>query len=106
MADALTIFGDRVAVVARELTKHFEELRRGTLRELFTHYHSQAQVKGEIVLLISPPKKVVLDVEELRPLLAALLSHYPVKLATTLLADTLKVQKKQLYEMALEMKNV
>jgi 16S rRNA (cytidine1402-2'-O)-methyltransferase len=105
LQDALSVLGNRAAVVARELTKHFEELRRGTLEELFTHYNGQTQVKGEIVLLIAPPEKIALDVEGLRPLLTALLAHYPVKVATSLLADTLHVQKKQLYDMALEMKS-
>lgn len=43
---------DRQAAVCRELTKMFEETRRGTLNELATHYE-QTHPKGEIVLIIS-----------------------------------------------------
>jgi 16S rRNA (cytidine1402-2'-O)-methyltransferase len=45
-------FGDRQAVIARELTKTFEEIVRGTLTELERHFDSKP-VKGEFVLLIS-----------------------------------------------------
>ena len=42
---------DREICVARELTKTFEEYRRGTAPELLAHY-SAKPVKGEIVLVI------------------------------------------------------
>ena len=42
---------ERPAAVCRELTKMFEETRRGTLGELATHYEENAP-KGEIVLVI------------------------------------------------------
>jgi 16S rRNA (cytidine1402-2'-O)-methyltransferase len=43
---------DRQLCVARELTKKFEEFRRGTASELLAHYEAHPP-KGEIVLLIS-----------------------------------------------------
>ncbi len=43
---------DRPAAVARELTKLFEEFRRGTLHELHTWYADQPKVRGEIVVVI------------------------------------------------------
>jgi 16S rRNA (cytidine1402-2'-O)-methyltransferase len=48
---------DRSAVVARELTKHFEELRRGTLESL-TAYYEETPPRGEVVILIAgaPPQ--------------------------------------------------
>ena len=51
LRDAYRILGEREAVVARELTKLHEELRRGKLSVLAEHY-SQAEVRGEIVLII------------------------------------------------------
>ncbi|GAB6107539.1 16S rRNA (cytidine(1402)-2'-O)-methyltransferase [Fusibacter bizertensis] len=47
----LDIFGDRRAVVARELTKRFEEFNRANLSELIQYYDSH-EIRGEIVLLI------------------------------------------------------
>jgi len=52
LKDAASILGDRLAVVARELTKLHEQLRRGQLSELAQHYESQETPRGEIVLLV------------------------------------------------------
>ena len=46
------IMQDRQLCVARELTKKFEEFRRGTAADLLAHYEAHPP-KGEIVLLIS-----------------------------------------------------
>ena len=46
-------FGDdRPAAVARELTKKFEEVQRGTLAELQTVFGERPKVRGEIVLVV------------------------------------------------------
>src|SRR5213595_630265 len=52
LAACIDIMPDRRLCVARELTKKFEEFRRGTASELLAHYEAH-QPKGEIVLLIS-----------------------------------------------------
>jgi len=53
LKDAAEVLGGvRQAVVARELTKLHEELRRGTLLELAEHYGKSENPRGEIVLLI------------------------------------------------------
>ena len=44
-------FGDRPAVLARELTKKYEEIKRGTLLQLVS-YFSENKAKGECVILI------------------------------------------------------
>jgi 16S rRNA (cytidine1402-2'-O)-methyltransferase len=48
----IEILQDRQLCVARELTKKFEEFRRGTAAELLAHYEARPP-KGEIVLVIS-----------------------------------------------------
>jgi 16S rRNA (cytidine1402-2'-O)-methyltransferase len=45
---------DRQGCVARELTKHFEEFRRGTLGELAAHYATAPAPKGEVVIVVGP----------------------------------------------------
>src|ERR687891_2630849 len=50
--DALEILGEREAVVARELTKLHEEIRRGRLSDLAMHYANEKNLRGEIVVLI------------------------------------------------------
>lgn len=52
LADIKEVFDDREAVIARELTKKFEEIARGYLSELIKHF-SNKTVKGEIVILVS-----------------------------------------------------
>lgn len=47
-----TFGGTRYACVAREISKMFEEFKRGTLEELATHYSKQG-VKGEIVIIVA-----------------------------------------------------
>ncbi len=51
LADCLEILGDRMAAVARELTKLHEEISRGTLAELSKRF-AAANVKGELILVI------------------------------------------------------
>jgi len=46
----------RQAVIAREISKKFEEFRRGTLAELLAWAESQTKVRGEIVLVLGSEK--------------------------------------------------
>jgi len=48
---------DRPVSISRELTKTFEETRRGTAQELLDHY-SKNKAKGEIVLVVGPVLKI------------------------------------------------
>lgn len=52
LKDAYEILGDREAVVARELTKMHEEIRRGRLSQLTADYTDKTDIRGEIVVLI------------------------------------------------------
>jgi 16S rRNA (cytidine1402-2'-O)-methyltransferase len=52
LAACMDVMSDRQLCVARELTKKFEEFRRGTASELLAHYQAHPP-KGEIVLVIS-----------------------------------------------------
>ena len=45
------ILGDRPVVIARELTKKYQEIKRGTLA-VFSEYYNNVKVKGEVVILI------------------------------------------------------
>ena len=54
LAACIDLIPDRQLCVARELTKKFEEFRRGTAAELLAHYEAHTP-KGEIVLVISAP---------------------------------------------------
>jgi 16S rRNA (cytidine1402-2'-O)-methyltransferase len=54
LADLLEIMGDRELVIARELTKLYEEFIRGRVSVVVERLKEQ-QVKGEVVILVAPP---------------------------------------------------
>ncbi len=55
LADMVKIFGKQCpALIAREMTKVFEEKKRGTLGELAAFYAQALQPKGEITIVIAP----------------------------------------------------
>jgi 16S rRNA (cytidine1402-2'-O)-methyltransferase len=49
--------GDRNCCVSRELSKKFEENKRGTLTEVFYYFQTKG-IKGEIVLVVEGCKKI------------------------------------------------
>lgn len=51
LGDILAVLGDRRIVVAKDITKRFEELRRGSLAEMVTHFSAQ-RPRGEYTLVI------------------------------------------------------
>jgi 16S rRNA (cytidine1402-2'-O)-methyltransferase len=59
LKDAYEMLGERETVVARELTKLHEEIRRGRLSELTSHYENDENARGEIVVLID--RNVIAD---------------------------------------------
>lgn len=52
LEDMLSVLGDREAAVAREMTKKFEEISRGTVSSLVSKFKTK-KILGEIVLLVS-----------------------------------------------------
>lgn len=105
LADMGAALGERQAVVARELTKMFEETRRASLSELADHYAAAGAPKGEIVVIVAPPapRGEVSD-EALDAFLAAALSR-GVKEAASEAARDLGVSRKRAYARALELKS-
>jgi 16S rRNA (cytidine1402-2'-O)-methyltransferase len=55
LADMAEVLGPRDAAVTRELTKLFEEVRRGTLPELADYCRRAGAPKGEVTIVIAPP---------------------------------------------------
>jgi 16S rRNA (cytidine1402-2'-O)-methyltransferase len=97
--------GDRQAAVCREMTKTFEEFRRGSLAELAAHYSANPSVKGEIVFAIAPPgEKAALEGAELDQLLNKLAVDMPTAKAAAEAAKQTGLPRKDLYQRLLELK--
>lgn len=104
LVDAAEVLGaNRPAAVCRELTKTFEETRRGTLGELAQHYASSGNVKGEIVFLIAPFEEEASDIDP-QALLDDLVRTMPPAKAATEAAKLTGLPRKDLYARLLEMK--
>ena len=107
LADCLTdlaeVFGARMASVCRELTKAFEETRRGTLAELAAHYEASGAPKGEIVIVVAPPDAQAKTVspDELDAQLKRALRHGSLKDAVAAVAEETGVKKREVYARAL-----
>jgi 16S rRNA (cytidine1402-2'-O)-methyltransferase len=101
LADSLAamaaILGPRDAVVARELTKLFEEVRRGPLAELAAHYEAHGAPKGEIVVVVAPPPPPEAVSDETLADFVASLSTLSAKDAAERAAQELGVSRKRAY---------
>ncbi|NNE80930.1 MAG: 16S rRNA (cytidine(1402)-2'-O)-methyltransferase [Silicimonas sp.] len=94
-----TLGPDRDAAICRELTKKFEEVRRGTLDALADFYRDMAP-KGEIVLCIGEGQTVV-DPVELEAALRNAMKTQRLKDAAREVADQFGVSRRELYQMGL-----
>ena len=104
LADMAAVFGaGRSAAVCRELTKRFEETRRGSLDALAAEYAGASAPKGEIVILVGPPVAAEASVDTLDAALAAALDGQSVRDAAAEVALSLGLPRRQVYARALEL---
>ncbi|WP_198671022.1 16S rRNA (cytidine(1402)-2'-O)-methyltransferase [Oceanibium sediminis] len=104
LADMAKTLGDRPAAVCRELTKKFEEVRRGPLETLAAAYADEAPPKGEIVIVVGPPFGAEASAETLDKALEAALRDNSLKDAASIVAEATGLPRKQVYARALELK--
>jgi 16S rRNA (cytidine1402-2'-O)-methyltransferase len=106
LADMAEVLGPRPAAVARELTKLYEEVRRGTLAALAEHYQAAGPPKGEVVVVVGPPgpdAATAPDAEALDVQLRAALRHASLRDAVAAVAEAGGLPRKQVYARALEL---
>jgi 16S rRNA (cytidine1402-2'-O)-methyltransferase len=105
LADAAAVLGPRPGAVARELTKFYETVRRGTLPELAAHYETQEEARGEIVVIIGPPGAVDLvpTDEAIDERLRAALAKVSLKEAVAQVAAETGQPRRKVYARALEL---
>ncbi|WP_408840323.1 16S rRNA (cytidine(1402)-2'-O)-methyltransferase [Acidocella sp.] len=102
LADATEIFGPRAASVCRELSKHYEEVKRDTLPALAAHYSAEAP-RGEITLVIGPATAEPATAQTLDDALESALGQMSLKDAAAAVATATGLPKKQVYARALEL---
>ena len=101
LADMLDVLGNRSAAIARELTKHYEETRRGLLSELIEGAKAEPP-RGEIVVLIGASEDSGVWTES--EIDAALIEAAPsqgVGRASTAIAQMSGWKKRDVYKRAL-----
>ncbi len=108
VTDLQAVFGDeREIILAREITKLFENIHRCKLGEAMAWLNSDANnQRGEFVLLVqAAPAKAEGLSAEVEKTLALLLEELPLKQAVQLAVKITGGNKNELYQRALELKN-
>ena len=106
LLDLCAVFGERSAVLARELTKLHETFIQGSPCELALRLEQEpVQCKGEHVILVQGARlESGGDAAEVERLLRILLEELPVKKAAALAARITGRKKNALYKLALELR--
>ena len=111
LQDMLEVFGNREIVLAREITKKFEEFNRTTISDAINHY-SEVPPKGEFVLIIKGKDKEELEQEKKSslPTMEELFAKYTReglrgKEVTNRVAEELGLPKRQVYDQYLKIKD-
>ena len=111
LKDMLSVFGNRKIVLARELTKKFEEYRRTTIADAVIYYE-ETPPKGEFVLIIEGADAESLKTEYLESMPSAeeLIRKYSSegmksKEISKRVAEELKAPKREIYELYIKMKD-
>ncbi len=96
------VFRNRDAVVARELTKRYEELRRDTLPALAKHYTQAGPPKGEVVVIVGPPGDLPPPgPAEIDRLLRDALKTQSMRDAVSAVSDATGVARREVYDRGL-----
>lgn len=105
LLDMAKVLGNRQACVARELTKLYEESRRGSLKELSQHYDHAGPPKGEVTIVVGPPIEQPLSLEDIDNRLLQLLPEMSVKDAAKIVSEELGLPRSDAYARALNLKD-
>ena len=105
LADLAAVLGAREAAVCRELTKLYEEVRRGDLASLAQHYAAAGEPRGEIVIVVAPPdaQDERIGPDDLDALLRKALERLSVKEAVGEVAAVTGQPRREVYQRALEL---
>jgi len=105
LKDMAEVLGKRQAAIVREITKTFEETKRGDITELASFFEKEGPPKGEVVIVLSPAEKYEHNAEDIDAMLSKMLTKMSVKQAVAEIAKKLGLPRKQVYSRALEIKD-
>ena len=102
------IFGNRLAVVARELTKLYEEYQSDNLEMLANRYATISGIKGEIVILVSGATrdKRRIDDSELSIMLREELRDKSLRDSVKVVTEITRQPRKRVYELAIALSKI
>ena len=100
---AKVLGGERVGVVALELTKKFERVFRGPVGDLGLQF-ADAQPKGEAVILVAGATETAVDAKRWQAALAEALVDQPLRSAVDAVAAQFGLKRKDVYDAALALK--
>ncbi len=103
LSDLHAVLGPRPAAVCREMTKLYEEARRGTLAELATAYAAEGPPKGEIVIVVGGAPALSTSSEDLDTALRKALATMTVRDAADVVAEAFQEPRRRIYQRALEL---
>lgn len=106
LADMAAVLGPRQAVVARELTKLFEQVVRGSLEELQERF-AESPPKGEVVVVVGPPgaEARVVDEAELDEMLRRALTEHSLRDGVAAVAEATGLARRKVYKRALALRD-
>ncbi len=97
---------ERPMAVCRELTKLHQEVVQDTISNCLDEFAARDRIRGEIVLVVTPGEKIKPDASTMDDLLRENLKTMRVKDASQLVAEQLSLPKRDVYQRALEIKEV
>lgn len=104
LVDCAAVLGPRPAAIARELTKFYESVKRGTLTDLAQNLAQEEQLRGEIVLLIAPPEEgaLILAEADLDAKISAALAMHSARDAADIVAAATGHTRRHIYARILQ----
>ncbi len=103
LQDMRNVLGNREAAVMRELTKMYEEVKRGKLSDLIVSYTKSGAPKGEIVVVLGQAVAEIVSTESIEKQIKSALEKMSVRDAAEMVSQATGKPKKTIYTLALKL---
>mgnify|MGYP005742836873 FL=1 len=104
LSDMASVFGNRQACVAREITKLHEEALHGSLVDLAADLQAKPPMKGEVVIVVAGRniEDTLIDGDALAAMLRAEMDGQRLRDAVAAVVAATGIAKNRVYKLALE----